>query len=100
MITNVRLEGDFLVFDVNTENTLKIRLDGEIPVKKEGKVVTYTTGSYTISHESDSPYTNDLLEWSRKIEIKNENMHYEDTFLDNYIERAIANAVASFMARP
>ena len=100
MITNVKLEGDFLVFDVNLENTLKILLDGEITMRKEGKVVTYTTGSYTISHESDSPYDDDDLEWSRKIEIKNEQFHYEDEFLDNYIERALANAVRSFQARP
>ena len=98
MITNVKLEEDFLVFDINNVPTLKIRLDKDINMKHEGYVVTYTTGSYTIIHESKVPFL-ETYGWGRHMEIKDKIMRFKVTYDHGCIETSLLKAVSAYWAR-
>jgi hypothetical protein len=97
MITGVNLEGDFLVFEIDKTAKLKILLNGEINMKQEGCVVTYTIGPYTIIHDSKVPFL-ETFGWGRIIKIKSDKMSYDDGYNHGCIETSLLRSVSAFMA--
>jgi hypothetical protein len=95
MITNVKLEGDFVVFEINNDESIRIRLRKDMITTRKDSIVTYKTGSYTITTIHDRP--DDISDWNLYIEISNKDMNFEDAFANEEVQNELGDVVRNYL---
>jgi hypothetical protein len=95
MITNVKLEGDFVVFEINNDDSIRIRLRKDMITTRKDSIVRYKTGSYTITTIHDRP--DDISDWNLYIEISNKDMNFEDAFANEEIQNELGDVVRNYL---
>jgi hypothetical protein len=95
MITNVKLEGDFVVFEINNDESIRIRLRKDMITTRKDSIVRYKTGSYTITTIHDRP--DDISDWNLYIEISNKDMNFEDAFANEEIQNELGDVVRNYL---
>ncbi len=91
----MKLEGDFVVFEINNDDSIRIRLRKDMITTRKDSIVRYKTGSYTITTIHDRP--DDISDWNLYIEISNKDMNFEDAFANEEIQNELGDVVRNYL---
>jgi hypothetical protein len=89
--TDLRLSGNYLEIDIDVENVMKVRLDGDMTSSVSDNKIEYMAGSVKLIV--------DTTPLNRKFEIQSESVTFKVSYCDfPELPEVLAEIMASYMA--